>query len=216
MSSRAAISPARRALALLLTTLGWPGTAPALTEAERVAVSDRPPTAAEVERLERECAVQPEPFDDVELSLERPLGLARLPGTRVLAVFAVIASEEVPDRARISGFPRLPNSGIARREFCDMVRVVAYPRPRPGTPGQVTGLRLRPGLDLAADYPDAAAEARRRGQLLELEAETFVSVSLEEPGEIEALLSSLAATGLIPPAGRYLVVGKRLLAPLAR
>lgn len=166
------------------------------TEAEAAARTQRALTQAEVDRLTRDCPL-PEPAAD---SADQPdLPNARtvsLPETVFLPllVYRQVQTDGRRD-AKISRFGDLPYGGVGLRDFCESVSLVRFPPYGRNGVMSVLALRLRPGLDLAADYPTAFAEMRKRSQLARIEAGRYARIAIEDKSVLDEISTRPNAFG---------------------
>ena len=92
--------------------------------------------------------------------------IQRLPAIRILMLERRSEDPNPAPREDMLALAPLPDGGVATMDLCEWVFVnVLEPDPSDGGPVIWSGRRLRPSLDIAADYPNLAAEIARRGQL---------------------------------------------------
>ena len=155
------------ALAALLCMAAGLAAAQSPSLAERASQSERPLTKDEAVRLAASCDLAVRHTGaSVDLAGRRDVPVVDLPGLRVLRLveYRATAAGEVIER-----YPDLPLGGVGWRDYCDAVVLRHLAPPEDGErPVATFGLRLRPDLDLMADYPTTGTEIARRRQITDL------------------------------------------------
>lgn len=203
-------------LAVLLAATGAPAAAQEPSEAERAAEAGRPPTPEEAARRDAECDVAAEPSGTVPgvLGPEEVRAIS-LPGLSVLRLSEIVTGDGADDYSIVQ-YALLPFGGIGGRDLCGGIRL--HHLDVPGGPGQsvsTSGLRLRPGVDVTADYPTTGAEIARRGQVLEVPAGRYAVI--EGAVDVVDWRSALGSDGRVDRSRPVLSLGGGVaLVPLTR
>lgn len=192
-------------------------TAPAAaeTEAEAAARAESPLTAAERSRLAADCRLPA----GAPAAVEAPPGargrVVSLDAQTVLKLY-LFYPPKPGDDAKVDArpYPYLPAGGIGARDFCSRLFVTRFPPLRPDRPMSAMGLRLRPGLDLAADYPTAHAEIVAKRQVLRIDAGDYLAVQIEDFARVDALAAVLGDYAAFDVSKPFLVMDRVVYFPL--
>ena len=182
--------------------------AQAQTAAERLAMGERAPTAAERARRDADCALNVTEGDVTPTEIAgRPAGIATLPGFELLGLIAVQSQSD--GTAAVVRMADLPRGGIAAVDFCGAASLAPHGEPLPvpfAAATRLMALVLRRGLDLEADYPAAARAIADQRQVFAIPAGRFAVVA----GEAEltdADLAVFAADPRLDPSAPALRMG---------
>jgi len=169
---------------LLLVSFGVCGTpVSAETEAEAAARTQRGLTETEVRRRVETCRL-PEAKDEVDRSIAgATFRRVRLSAQQFLGLAIYRSTPQSGDA--ISAYRQLPLGGIGGRDVCEGVTFSRLSFDGADATIEIAGLRLRPDLELAVEYPSVFAElGRRKGQLQRAGAATY-AVFEATPGDRE-------------------------------
>jgi hypothetical protein len=160
-----------------------------LTPSEQLSLGLRDPTQAERESFVSLCARWQDTAE--------PLTLGHVTGTVVrfetlsLLPLLFMQSDGGDDGPfAIGTYPDLPHGGLSRMDFCDLLQIVRLDQPIPVSitnVGRLQGLRIKPGVDLPRQYPNAYAKMREVGQFLDLPAGAYFVLSEEHADLIGTL-----------------------------
>ena len=172
----------------LLAVLATPAAAQTLTHSERVSIGDRQPTHSERDSFVPLCAAWQQAATAHTLSTVRG-AVTTFPASIEVLPLQLI-SPDGKGTFQISAYPDLPHGDIAGIDFCDMMMIhsQAFPmRMRPLGIVMAMGLRLKPGVDIAMQYPTSTVELKARGQYLTLPAGRYFFVESDEIGPLQGL-----------------------------
>lgn len=186
----------------------------AQTEAEEAALSQRPLTPAEISRREADCAL---PTDGEELA-DVPPGIRAIKielfDQYFIGVFVFDSTIKNKVVKATEVYPELPMGGIGARDICTSAVIGAMPAHPTKMKSLVMTWRLRPGVDLAADYPTAAAQIRQNDHLLQISGYSFALIEIAHATEANAIVSKLAKWDRVKTDGVYIVTKDKLYVPL--
>ncbi|MGH1415958.1 MAG: hypothetical protein ACRBB0_20905 [Pelagimonas sp.] len=170
----------RRILTVALFLLPLPALSD-LSISEQAAASQRAITDQERQLRKIGCMFTPTNIGEtIAITDEIVAPILTLPALTVLT-FGEIVVGQTPGKYDITARPDLPNGGIAGKDFCAMVYLDGYPRPKaPGDPTMAVGLLFRSNLDMLDLYPNTGAEIMRRQQLKTLPAGKYVPIDLSQ------------------------------------
>jgi len=136
---------------------------------------------------------------------------------QVLAVITLHpASSPGASDAAIRKFPNLPSGGIAGRDNCGIVVFQGIPSALPYGAESVIGLRLRPGLDVATDYPTAWPLLSKARQIWNFPGGSFIAVAeADDADSTMALAQRLAVDPRIDQSSPWLTFRGQVFMPAA-
>lgn len=184
------------------------------TEAEEAAQSQRPLTAAEISQREADCAL---PTSGEQLTGTPPeIRAVRIEISKQDFVGLFIFDGTVKDKVlkATEVFPELPMGGIGDRDVCSSAVAGIMPTHPSNTKSVLMTWRLRPGLDLAADYPTAAAQISQNRQILPIPASGFALIKFEHATQASGIVAQLANWDMVEPNGYYFFTNDKLYVPL--
>lgn len=206
-----------RSLGLWLVGLAVSVSAPdalAQTEAEVAALSQRPLTASEISQREADCAL---PTDGEEIA-GVPAGIRavkiEISDQNFVGVFVFDSTIENKVIKATAVYPELPMGGIGERDICTSAVLGAIPSHPSNMTSLVMTWRLRPGVNLEADYPTAAAQIRQNKQLLHIPTHSFALIEIAHATHANAIVAELAKWQGVIPNGTYIVTNDKLYVPL--
>ncbi len=197
---------------LLLPAAPAPAQTPPLTPAERAAVDQRPLTQAEKDRRDADCRLELAGGEALRLGEGAAFRRLRLGPQTALALIAARRPPAGQRRPEVKAFPLLPNGGIGGRDFCESVML--FPADAADGTFSMLALRLRPGLDGAADYPAAWRAAQDNAQLFAYPAGDYAVATIPGVSRALAAFSAVSADPRVETARPALYIGDMLLIPL--
>ncbi|MCR9138184.1 MAG: hypothetical protein NXI27_19455 [Alphaproteobacteria bacterium] len=186
----------------------------AQTEAEASALSQRPLTAAEIGRRATDCALPTAGEDLTDLPSGIPATKIEMPDHVLVGLFFFDSIIENRTLKAVEVLPELPMGGIGERDICTSV-VAGLMNGNPSDKDLLLMTwRLRPGLDLAADYPTAAAQIRQNDQILFIPASPFAVIEIAHATQAGEIVAKLATWDRVKTTGFYLVTKDKLYVPI--
>ena len=173
------------------------------TQAERVSLGEEEPSIERLQRFQADCSAWLRAGTETEV--DGVIGMVTFfTEMRILQLGGVVGETDQ------DAYPVLPHGGIGGTDFCDRV-LVQLPEGETltlnGTAyAQVSGVRLRPGLDLAADYPAADAILVENDQVRDLgEGSYFALPSTSDAPTSQAFadLIDFSRPVLVTPQGTF-------------
>lgn len=187
------------------------------TEAETAAQTQRPLTEDEARRAVKDCLL-PEPDGEVDHSISgAAFRRVRLSPQQFLGLLVYRSTPRNGDT--LSAFRHLPLGGVGARDICGGATFSRLSFDGADVTIEIAGLRLRPDLELAVEYPSVFAELRRRkGQLQRAGAATY-AVFEATPGDRErakGLARRLRDAGLAEADALYFADRDKIYVELAK
>jgi len=206
-----------RFLALWLVSLiAWASGPDALaqTEAEAAALSQRPLTEAEISRRATDCALPTAGEDLTGLPSGIRAAKVDMPDQILVGLFFFDSVIENKTLKAVEVLPELPMGGIGERDICTSV-VEGLMNGDPSDKDLLLMTwRLRPGLDIAADYPTAAVQIRQNDQILFIRASPFAVIEISHATQAGKIVEELATWDRAKSTGFYLVTKDKLYVPI--
>lgn len=188
----------------------------AATEAEVAAQSQRALTKDEIRIKEADCTMPTsgETLNGVpsgihavrvEISQQRFLALFMFDGT---------ITGKKKDVTRL--YPALPLGGIGARDMCDVAQVGIIPSDLSTSKQILVAFRLRPGLNLAKDYPNSTPHIRQNRQLLTMPTSDFALITFTDAKQVGEIIAAMANWDRVVPRAYYYLSHKKLYVPLRK
>lgn len=213
MFQKSSPRPARRAAAILICALLGPlsgcGSIPG-TPAEAAASAHRPLSEVEANALGQACLL-PGTRTQEGSPLTEPLRV-RLPAMQVVASRVLFPGQGDRDNTFTARTYLLPFGGVADRDACGEVKLVEVGATFP----RYDAVRVRPGVDLAADYPALSRAAGKAGDRLlhMLPSGDYVAIPNVNPKEARDYAGRLLRDGYAQPGGVVLFQDGYAFVPL--
>jgi len=152
---------------------------------------------------------------------ERPLAMMDIEGFGSLPIFRIAAQSLLltqlgrmaPDGHMMAGgFPLLPGKALVDSDICGGAVLLTFPGQPEGT--LALALRLRPGIDMAREYPAAAGQIREARQLLIMPTGTWIAAPRSAGPDQTGVARRLLASEKLDPDAPVLLIGDVVLGRL--